>query len=51
MKSKKRYKKYVCPLTGERFEFAVDRDLWTELRSKELAFEKRNLKPLKDEKR
>ena len=32
----KKRKKYLCPLTGLKFQFAVDRDLCTELKQKEL---------------
>lgn len=46
--AKRRVKKYLCPLSGQKFCHIADRDLYTELTQKEI--EAKNKKPLKNEK-
>jgi hypothetical protein len=44
---KKGRKKYTCKLSGKKFMYSVDRDLCTDLLSKELASEPRRLTKIK----
>ena len=46
---KKKVKKYICPLSGQKFYHVADRDLYTELTQKEIEAKKRNLKPIPNE--